>query len=165
MEILLVSPFRPIFVIIAKAVPYLILSIVNISVIIALSTFVLEVPVAGSLFVLMMESTLFIITCLSLGLLISVGAETQQAAMGSSLMGMMLPTMLLSGFMFPIENMPIGMQVISNIVPSRWYYLIVKGVMLKGLGFAQLWKETLVLVGMTIFFLGITLRKFKIRLA
>ena len=84
--------------------------------------------------------------------------------MFASMMGMMLPTMLLSGYMFPIENMPIVLQVLSNIVPAKWYYIIVKSVMLNGLGFAFIWKETLILVGMTIFFLVIALRNFKIRL-
>ncbi len=165
MEILLVSPFRPLFVVLAKAVPYLLLSVANIVSIILLSTYILEVPVVGSIAFLMAESTLFILTCLSLGLLISVGAKTQQEAMGTSLMGMMLPTMLLSGFMFPIENMPVPMQVISYAVPSRWFYTIVKGIMLKGLGIDGLWKETLILVAMMLFFLAITLKKFKIRLA
>ena len=165
MEILLVSPFKPIYVVLAKAIPYLLLSAVNIVSILLLSTYVLEVPVAGSVPFLMAESTLFILTCLSLGLLISVGAETQQAAMGTSLMGMMLPTMLLSGFMFPIENMPVAMQVLSILVPSRWFYTIVKGIMLKGLGIQALWKETLILFGMMLFFLLITLKKFKIRLS
>jgi ABC-2 type transport system permease protein len=139
--------------------------VVNIVSILLLSTYALEVPVSGSVAFLMAESTLFIITCLSLGLLISVGAKTQQEAMGTSLMGMMLPTMLLSGFMFPIENMPVAMQVLSYAVPSRWFYTIVKGIMLKGLGIDGLWKETLILVGMTFLFLAITLKKFKIRLA
>ena len=84
--------------------------------------------------------------------------------MFTSLLGMMMPTMLLSGYMFPIENMPVGLQVLSNIVPARWYYIIVKDIMLKGLGFASIWKETLILVGMTLFFVLLSLKNFKIRL-
>ena len=165
MEILLVSPFKPIYVILAKAVPYLILSLVNIISILLLSVFMLEMPIEGSIILLLAESTLFIITCLSIGLLISVTTDSQQTAMASSMMSMMLPTMLLSGFLFPIENMPVPMQIISNIVPSRWYYIIVKAVMLKGLGFGSIWKETLILAVMTVVLITITLKKFKIRLS
>ncbi len=81
-----------------------------------------------------------------------------------SLMGLFLPTVMLSGFMFPIENMPVPLQVVSNIVPAKWFYYIVKTVMIKGLGFSYVWKETLVLVGMTLFFLTVSIKKFKIRL-
>ena len=82
-----------------------------------------------------------------------------------SLMGMFLPTIMLSGFMFPVENMPMPMQVISNLIPAKWYYYIVKAVMIKGLGFTGIWRETLILTGMTIFFIGLSIKKFKIRLA
>jgi len=81
-----------------------------------------------------------------------------------ALMGMMLPTMLLTGFLFPIDNMPLALQWLANIVPSRWYFIIVKNVMLKGLGFASIWKETLILLGMCVILFGISLQKFKIRL-
>lgn len=165
MEILLVSPFKPILVILAKAVPYLLLSLVNLAIILALSVFALELPVKGSLSLLIAESTLFIITALSLGLLISTRTASQQTAMLLSLMGMLLPTMLFTGFMFPIENMPVPLQVISNLVPARWYYIIVKSVMIKGLGFSAIWKETLILSGMALIFLLISLKSFKIRLS
>jgi ABC-2 type transport system permease protein len=82
-----------------------------------------------------------------------------------SMMGMMLPTMLFTGFMFPLENMPVPLQVIANVIPSKWYYVIVKSIMIKGLGFTSIWKETLILFGMTCFFLIISFKKFKIRLA
>lgn len=82
-----------------------------------------------------------------------------------SFMGMMLPTILFSGFMFPIENMPIVLQAISNIIPAKWFYIIVKSIMIKGLDFSFIWKETLILVGITIFFLVMSLKNFKTRLA
>lgn len=165
MEILLVSPFKPVLVILSKAVPYLILSLVNVTSILILSVFVLDLPVKGSVVLLFAESTLFIITSLSLGLFISVGAKTQQTAMLISMMGMLLPTLLFSGFMFPIENMPKALQYISNVVPAKWYYIIVKSVMIKGLTFSAIWQETLILFGFTVFFLVVSLKKFKIRLA
>jgi len=165
MEILLVSPFKPILVIVAKVVPYLLLSLVNVASILLLSTFVLDLPVQGSLPLLFGVSTIFILTSLALGLLISTITNSQQSAMLFSMMGMLLPTVLFSGFMFPIENMPIPLQVISNAVPARWYYSIVKAVMIKGLGFTSIWRELLVLVGMTLVLVVISLRKFKVRLA
>ncbi len=165
MEVLLVSPFHPFMVIISKAIPYLVLSVVNLTVILLLSYFVLGVPVNGSIVLLYAVSILFIITALSLGLLISNSTSSQQAAMLISLMGMLIPTMLFTGFMFPLENMPYPLQLISNIVPSKWYYMIVKAVMIKGLGLSAIWKETLVLIAMTVFLLIWNIKKFKIRLS
>jgi len=165
MEVLLVSPFKPVLVILSKAIPYLILSLFNVGSILLLSVFVLDLPINGSLLLLLAESTLFIITCLTLGIFISIKTASQQTAMLISLMGMLLPTMLLSGFMFPIENMPFPLQVISNIIPAKWYYIIVKAIMIKGLGFEAIWKETLILLGITIFLFAISLKSFKIRLA
>lgn len=165
MEALLVSPFKPILVIISKVVPYLFLSLINLSVILLLSVYLLDMPVNGSIALLFAESTLLIITALSLGILISTVAKTQQTAMMISMMSMLLPTMLFAGFMFPIENMPIAMQIFSHIVPAKWYYIIVKSIMIKGLGFSSIWKETLILAGMTVFLLTVSLKKFKVRLA
>jgi ABC-2 type transport system permease protein len=165
MEILLVSPFKPIMVMVSKAIPYLLLSLINVAIILLLSVFVLEVPVNGSVLLLFAESTLFIITCLTLGIFISVKTSSQQVAMLISLMGMLLPTILFSGFMFPIENMPKALQIFSNVVPAKWFYIIVKSIMIKGIGFSGIWKETLILFGITIFFLIVSLKNFKIRLA
>ena len=165
MEILLVSPMQPVIVILAKVIPYLVLSIVNVVTILLLSVFLLDLPIVGSIPLLLLESILFIITSLSLGLLISTIAETQQIAMFISLVGMLLPTMLFSGFMFPIENMPIPLQVVSNVVPAKWYYSIVKSVMIKGLGLDAIWKQSLILLAMTFIFTTASLRNFKIRLA
>lgn len=165
MEVLLVSPFKPIMVIVSKVVPYFILSMLNIVSILLLSVYVLGVPIKGNVLLLFAESALFISTCLSLGIFISIKTQTQQVAMLISLMGMLLPTVLFSGFMFPIENMPFPLRMISNIVPAKWFYIIVKDVMIKGLGFAAVWKESLILMGITVFFLGISIKNFKIRLA
>ena len=165
MEILLVSPFRPVWVLIAKAIPYLVLSLANCILILLLSVFVLDVPIKGSIILLFMESMLFIVACLSLGLLISNTTNSQQTALLLSMMGMMIPTMIFTGFIFPLENMPLVFQLISNVIPSRWYYLIVKAVMIKGLGFQYVWKETLILITMTVVLLSIALKNFKTRLS
>jgi ABC-2 type transport system permease protein len=165
MEIMLVSPMRPQLVVLAKAVPYLVLSVVNISSILLLSVFVLEMPINGSLVLLLFESILFTLVSLSLGLLISSGAQSQHTAMFISLVALFLPTIMLSGYMFPIENMPLPLRIISNIVPAKWYYSIVKSVMIKGIGLGAIWKETLILGGMMTFFLTMAIKRFKIRLA
>jgi ABC-2 type transport system permease protein len=164
MEILLVSPFKPVYIIISKLTPNLLISVVNLFIILVLSAVFLDLHVKGSIILLVFCSILFILTSLSIVLLLSINAKTQQSAMMASLMGMMLPTMLLTGFLFPIENMPLPMQWLANIVPSRWYFIIVKRVMLKGMGFTAVWKETLILAGMCLLLFAISLRRFKIRL-
>ncbi len=164
MEVMLVSPMKPLMVVIAKAVPYLMLSVINIASILVLSVFVLGVPVNGSLALLAFESILFTLVSLSLGLLISSGAESQQTAMFISLVALFLPTIMLSGFMFPVENMPLLLRVVSNVVPAKWYYTIVKSVMIKGSGLHIIWKETLILTGMMLFFIVVAIKNFKIRL-
>ncbi len=165
MEILLVSPFKPVMVLIAKAIPYLVLSLVDFIIMLILAVYLLDVGIRGNLLLIFAESILFIVTCLSLGLLISNVTSSQQTAMLISMMGMMLPTILLTGFMYPLENMPLFFQGLSYIVPSKYYYTIVKAVMLKGLDFSYVWKETLILAAMTALLLWLALRNFKTRLS
>ncbi len=165
MEILLVSPLRPLQIIVGKVIPYVILSFANALMILFVAWLVFAMPVRGSMLLLLAESILFIIMSLSLGIFISTVSRTQQVAMMLSMFALMLPTILLSGFIFPIENMPTVLQLISNIMPSRWFIVIVKGIMVKGVGIGYLWKETLILVGMTLFFIALSVKKFKIRLA
>lgn len=164
MEVLLVSPLKPLLFILSKAIPYIFLSLVNVVTILLVSVTLLEVPINGSLLLLMGESLLFIITAVSLGLMISTLTKTQQEAQMFSLMALLLPTLLLGGFMFPIESMPLPLRIISNVVPSKWFFLIVKDVMIKGLGFSAVWKESLILAGMSLFLLAISFKKFKTRL-
>lgn len=164
MEVLLVSPMKPVYIILAKAAPYLLLSIVNIATILSLSYFLLDVPIAGSLTLLVAVSILYALVSLCLGLLISTMVETQQAAMLISAMALMLPVMLLSGMMFPIENMPDILQWLSNIVPAKWYIIAVKDVMIKGLGAASILKEIGILVLMVVVLVLLSVKRFKIRL-
>lgn len=165
MEVILVSPLKPFRIIIAKTIPYLLISMVNIASILLLSVYALDVPIRGNLILLLAESVLFTITSLSIGILISNTAKTQQTAMFTSMLSLFLPTLLFSGFLFPIENMPLLMQLFSNLVPAKWYFIIVKAVMIKGLGLATVWKETLILIGMTTILLGLSIHNFKNRLA
>lgn len=164
MEVLLVSPVPPILVIVTKAIPYVLLSFINVSTILILSVNLLDVPIQGSLLLLLGESMLFIFAALALGLFISTITNSQQVAMLASLMVLLLPTLIFSGFMFPIENMPKPMQFISNLIPSKWYFFIVRDVMIKGLGFKSVLKESLILVAMTIGFVLIALKNYKTRL-
>lgn len=164
MEVLLVSPLKPIYIILAKAIPYLLLSMVNIATILLLSYFLLEVPINGSLLLLIAVSILYALVSLCLGLLISTVADTQQAAMLISGMALMLPVMLLSGMLFPIENMPSILQWMSNIVPAKWYIIAVRDIMIKGLGAASILQEIGILALMAVILVGVSVKRFKIRL-
>lgn len=164
MEVLLVSPLKPVYIILAKAVPYLLLSMVNIGTILLLSYFLLEVPIKGSLLLLVSISILYAIVALCLGLLISTIADTQQAAMLISGMALMLPIMLLSGMMFPVENMPVLLQWLSNIVPAKFYITAIKDVMIKGLPASEVMEEVGVLVLMAVVLVALSVKRFKIRL-
>jgi len=164
MELLLASPLKPREIILGKVTPYVLLSFVNALTIILLGFLVFKVPVAGSLWLLLLECMLYITLALSLGVLISTRAKTQQMAMFMSLLGLMLPTILLSGFIFPIDNMPKVLQWLTLIMPPRWFIVIVKNIMLKGTGLAFIWKETLILLGMTLFFILASVKRFNIRL-
>ena len=164
MEILLVSPMKPYIIILAKAIPYFILSILILISILILSITVLDLPIKGSLLLLFAISIIFIITNLLIGIVISIVTDSQQTAMLISLIGTMLPTLMLSGFMFPVENMPLPLQVVGNIIPAKWYYEIVKNIMIKGTGLEVVWKHLLVLLGMMTVLFIIAVKKFKIRL-
>ena len=164
MEILLVSPMKPYIIILAKAIPYFILSILILISILILSVTVLDLPIKGSLLLLFGISIIFIITNLLIGIVISIVTDSQQTAMLISLIGTMLPTLMLSGFMFPVENMPLPLQVVGNIIPAKWYYEIVKNIMIKGTGLEVVWKHVLVLFAMMAVLFIIAVKKFKIRL-
>ncbi|HSG67961.1 MAG TPA: ABC transporter permease [Bacteroidales bacterium] len=164
MEVLLVSPLKPIQIVIGKVVPYVLLSFINAITILLLAFFVFGMPVKGSLILLLAESLLFIVMALSLGIFISTIAKNQQTAMMISMFALMLPTILLSGFIYPIENMPMLLQWLCNIMPTKWFIIILKDIMLKGVGLSYIWQETLILLLMTFVFIGLSVKKFKIRL-
>lgn len=164
MEVLLVSPLKPTQIVFGKVTPYIFLSFVNVITILLLSNFVFGLPVQGSIALLLAESLLFITLSLSLGILISSSTDSQQMAMFGAMLGLMLPTILLSGFIFPIDNMPGWIQWICYINPTTYFIIILKNIMLKGLGFMSVWKETACLAGITIFLLVVSVKKFKVRL-
>jgi len=164
MEILLASPLKAPQIIIGKVLPYVIIATVNFISVLLLGKYVFGLPVHGSDLFLFSESLLFIVMSLSMGILISTVSKTQQIAMMLSMFALMMPTILLSGFIFPIENMPFLLQIISYIIPARWFIVIVKSIMLKGAGIEYVWKETLVIAAMTLFFIALSIKKFKTRL-
>ena len=164
MEVLLVSPVRPLMVIIAKAVPYLVLAFAILIVILLMAHYVLGVPLVGSLFWIIMVSVIYILLALSLGLLISNIAQTQLVALLLSAMVLLMPVVMLSGMMFPVESMPRILQWVAAVVPPRYYIEAMRKLMIMGVGIGEVMKEVAVLVGMTVLLLTVALAKFKTRL-
>ena len=164
MEVLLVSPVRPLMVVVAKAVPYLILAIGILVTILLMARFVLGVPLAGSLFWIIAVSILYILLALSLGLLISNIAQTQLVALLLSAMVLLMPVVMLSGMLFPVESMPRILQWISAVVPPRYYIQAMRKLMIMGVGIGEVALEVAVLAVMTVLFLTIALKKFNTRL-
>ena len=164
MEVLLVSPVRPLMVIIAKAVPYLVLAFGILITILLMARFVLGVPLAGSLFWILAVSTLYILLALSLGLLISNMAQTQLVALLLSAMVLLMPVVMLSGMLFPVESMPTILQWISAVVPPRYYIEAMRKLMIMGVGIGEVAHEVAVLAVMTVVLLAIALKKFNVRL-
>lgn len=164
MEILLVSPLKPWQIILGKVIPYFILSFINAALIITIGKFVFGLPIEGSIILLLAVCMLYILLSLSIGIFISTVTDNQQAAMMISQFSLMLPTILLSGFIFPVENMPLILQGICQLMPAKWFIVILKSIMLQGGDISYIWKETLVLFLMTILFMILSIKKFKIRL-
>lgn len=164
MEVLLTSPVRPIRIILAKMIPYFALSCINLATILLLARYALDVPISGSTAGIVVISLLYLILALALGLFISTIADTQVMAMLISGMVLMLPVIMLSGMVFPIENMPKILQALSTIVPARWYIAAIRKLMIEGVPFVAVLKEFTILSGMTLALIGIALRKFNDKL-
>lgn len=164
LEVLLVSPLRPWQIIVGKVAPYLALGFANVLTVLAAAWLVFHVPFRGSVLLLLAESLLFILVALSLGVVIAARTSSQRTAMMGALVGLLLPTTVLSGLIFPLSSMPLPLRWAANVVPAKWFIIIARGVMLKGVGLADLWPETLVLVGMTVVLLAAAVRSFDVRL-
>ena len=164
MEAMLVSPLHPLQIILGKVIPYVLIAFIDAVIILGLGGALFGVPVKGSALLLMAEVILYIFLSLTLGILISTMSPNQMVAIFLSLFGLMLPTILLSGFIYPVEDMPVALQWFSLVMPARWFIVILKTVMLKGGGMIYVWKETLVLAGMTLVFLLISIKRFTMRL-
>lgn len=164
MEVLLVSPVRPVWIIFAKMIPYFTLSCLNLVSILLLARYLLEVPMSGSIPGLVGLSLLYIVLSLALGLLISTVSGKQVTAMIISGMLLIMPVIMLSGMVFPVENMPGVLQGVSCVIPARWYISAVRKLMIEGLPFREVWTEVSILAGMTVFLVGVALKKFNDRL-
>ena len=164
MEVLLVSPVRPLMIIVAKAIPYLVLAFVILTVILLMGHYVLGVPLHGSIIWIYLVSTIYIMLALSLGLLISNIATTQLMALLLSAMVLLVPIVMLSGMLFPIESMPKILQWIALVVPPRYYIEAMRKLMIMGVGLGEVMRETLILTGFTVVLLAVALAKFNKRL-
>ncbi|MEO8218227.1 MAG: ABC transporter permease [Acidobacteriota bacterium] len=164
METLLVSPLRPWQIIVGKVAPYVIIGFVGVVGVLIEAGLIFKVPIQGSLLLLLGEGLIYILVSLSIGVLISSRTSSQRVAMMAALLGTMLPTMMLSGFIFPVDSMPVVLRWVSNIVPAKWFVIIARGIMLKGIGLTYLWQETLILLGMSLVLLVLSTRSFSERL-
>jgi ABC-2 type transport system permease protein len=164
LEALLVSPLRPWQIIVGKVAPYLVIGFVSVLLVLLEARLVFHVPIRGSITLLLAEGVLFILVALALGILISARTSSQRVAMMTAMLATMLPTQILSGFVFPLESMPTPLQWIANLVPAKWFVLIARGIMLKGVGITYLWQETLVLAAMALVLMTAASRSFSARL-
>lgn len=164
MEVLLVSPVRPINIVMAKMVPYLLLSCINLATILLLARFALGVPMSGNLTAIIGVSLLYLVLALAFGLLISTVADRQSTAVIISGMLLLFPIIMLSGMAFPVENMPGILQAVSCIIPTRWYITAMRKLMIEGVPFAYIIRETCILAAMTLVLIAVSLKKFNDKL-
>lgn len=164
MEMLLVSPLHPWAIVAGKVAPYIVMGFTNVLLVLGAARVVFGMPLRGNVVLLLAECLLYILTALALGIVISTRASTQRTAMIAALAGLLLPTLMLSGFIFPLESLPTPLRILTNIVPARWFLLIVRGIMVKGAGLATLWQESLILLGITALLLVVGARRLAIRL-
>lgn len=165
LEVLLVSPLRPWQIIVGKVIPYIGLGLVNTATVVVVARLLFGVPLRGSVLLLTAESFIYVVVSLALGVLIAARSATQRVAMLAALAGTMMPNALLSGMIFPIASMPGWLQPVTNVIPGKWFIIIARGIMLKGVGLGFLWRETLVLTVMALVLLAAAARSFRPRLA
>jgi len=165
METLLVSPLHPWQILVGKVTPYLALGFINLVTALGAADLIFGVPARGSIPLLLFEGLLFLLVCTGLGVFISTRTDSQRAAMLASLAGLLLPTTVLSGMIFPISSMPSWLRPITYVIPARWFITIARGILLKGVGLGVLWPDTIVLALMAALLLGASTRLFKVRLS
>ena len=159
MNMLLITPVKKIYVVVGKLIPYMIISFVCTIIILILSTLIFKMPINGNIFLLILLCIIFMFTSSAFGLMISALVKTQLDAMMVTMMGLFLPTVLLSGFLFPLDNMPYIFQIVANIFPAKWFIIALKDVMIKGSGFFDIWVYLLILTGMAAFLVSISLSR------
>lgn len=161
MEQILVSPIRPLEIIIGKVAPYITLGFFNGAMILLFARILFDVPIRGNLVLLGALALVYIFVSLSFGLMISTVARTQQIAMLMTLMATILPTIMMSGFIFPISSMPWVLQIFSRIIPATYFLIIIRGILIKGVGIAELWPQALMLSGIGVFMIVVAVRRFR----
>jgi ABC-2 type transport system permease protein len=161
MRVITVSPLSPMTIILGKVVSYLIIAIIDTFLILVLSVYIFGMPINGSLFLLSLICLVFLFASTSLGIMVAAFSDTQQTALIMSILLLFLPTVLLSGFIYPIENMPVWLQVVCQVSPAKWFIEAIKSVMIKGTGFADVWLQLIVLTGMIVVFVRVSIVKFK----
>lgn len=157
MNMLLITPVKKVYVIIGKVIPYMCLSLISTAMIILISVFVFKMPINGSIWLLLLLCVIFMFTAASFGMMISAVSKTQIDAMMVTMMGLFLPTVLLSGFLFPLDNMPMFFQVLADVFPAKWFIIAIKDVMIKGSGFFDIWKYLGILILMAVVLITISL--------
>lgn len=158
-RMLAITPVRQLTMVTAKIIPYMLISLICTFIVIVLGIFMFNMPMNGSIFLLALVCVLFMLTACALGILISVYSKTQQVAMILCMLGLFLPALLLSGFIFPIENMPYIIQLISHIIPTKWFIIALKDIMIKGAGLLTVWLHVTILSGMTLTLIALSLKK------
>lgn len=157
MRMLLITPVKKVYVVIGKVIPYMVLSLISTIMIILISVFVFKMPVNGSISLLLLLCIIFMFTAASFGMMISAISRTQIDAMMVTMMGLFLPTVLLSGFLFPLDNMPMFFQILADVFPAKWFIIAIKDVMIKGAGFLDIWKYLLILIVMAAVLITVSL--------
>lgn len=157
MRMLLITPVKKIYVVIGKVIPYMILSFISTIMIILISVFVFKMPVEGNIALLLFICVVFMLASASFGLMISALVKSQLEAMMVTMMGLFLPTVLLSGFLFPLDNMPFIFQILADVFPAKWFVILLKDVMIKGSGIKEVWFYILILLVMAIILITISL--------
>ncbi|HLA38582.1 MAG TPA: ABC transporter permease, partial [Candidatus Glassbacteria bacterium] len=164
LELVLTTPIRPYQVIIGKVLPYIVIAFLECLVIVGFSHFWFGVPVAGNIYLLMGLTFGYLFCALAIGITISASVQTVQVAMSLAMVATMLPSVMLSGFIFPVASMPLPLRLLSGAIPATYYLKIIRGIMLKGVGWAELWQQFAILIGIGSLFLLVGMKKFRTRL-
>jgi ABC-2 type transport system permease protein len=163
-RLLAITPANQYVIVLGKIIPYMLLSLICTAIVIVLGIVIFKMPMYGSVWLLLLLCFLFMFTACSLGVLISVLTNSQQVAMLLCMLGFFLPTLLLSDFLFPVENMPLVLQILSHVVPAKWFIFALRDIMIKGAGLELLWLPVIILSGLTIFLISVSIRRLQKRI-
>jgi ABC-2 type transport system permease protein len=164
LEQLIVTPIKPFELILGKLIPYTIIGMIDIILVLLVAGLWFQVPIKGNIILLFLLSCIFLISTLGMGLFVSTISQNQQQAMMAAVFFLMMPMLFLSGFIFPIDNMPQVIQYITYAMPLRYYFIIIRGLFLKGVGLSELWSEALIMLGIGIAIFAFSVSRFQKRL-